>query len=83
MYMRHCIDVDTANNYGFTALMKAALNGKSNCARLLLIGGKIFVIFSVNQSQNIRTCVTCKQATLELNVYDSIQYTRFDVSVAK
>ncbi|XP_018669091.2 uncharacterized protein LOC100178707 [Ciona intestinalis] len=33
------ITVDAENNNGFTALMKAALHGKTNCARRLIIAG--------------------------------------------
>lgn len=33
------IDVDQPNHQGFTALMKAAVQGRSKCAKLLLYSG--------------------------------------------
>uniref|UniRef100_H2YUE5 Uncharacterized protein n=1 Tax=Ciona savignyi TaxID=51511 RepID=H2YUE5_CIOSA len=38
-YLHGEILVDAENNNGFTALMKAALHGKTNCARRLIIAG--------------------------------------------
>lgn len=35
------IEIDAKNNLGFTALMKAALQGRNKCAKLLLFAGKI------------------------------------------
>ncbi len=34
------IQVDPINNYGFTPLMKAALQGRIKCSKLLLFSGK-------------------------------------------
>lgn len=33
------IEVDARNNLGFTPLMKAALQGRNKCAKLLLFAG--------------------------------------------
>lgn len=34
------IEIDAKNNLGFTPLMKAALQGRTRCAKLLLFAGK-------------------------------------------
>lgn len=34
------IEIDARNNLGFTPLMKAALQGRNKCAKLLLFAGK-------------------------------------------
>lgn len=34
------LDKDQKNNLGFTPLMKAALQGRSKCAKILLLGGE-------------------------------------------
>lgn len=36
--------IDPKNNLGFTPLMKAALQGRTRCAKLLLFAGKIFIV---------------------------------------
>ncbi|KAJ3660462.1 hypothetical protein Zmor_004911 [Zophobas morio] len=35
------IEIDARNNLGFTALMKAALQGRNKCAKLLLFAGEL------------------------------------------
>lgn len=42
MLLSRCkeIDIDARNNLGFTALMKAALQGRNKCAKLLLFAGE-------------------------------------------
>lgn len=34
------IEIDARNNLGFTPLMKAALQGRNKCAKLLLFAGQ-------------------------------------------
>jgi len=40
-HFRH-VKVDQCNNLGFTALMKAAIQGRTRCAKLLLFAGTIY-----------------------------------------
>lgn len=35
------LSIDAKNNLGFTPLMKAALQGRTKCAKLLLFAGKL------------------------------------------
>lgn len=41
------LEVNQRNNLGFTPLMKAALQGRTKCAKLLVLGGK-FIPFNFN-----------------------------------
>ena len=38
------VRIDQCNHLGFTALMKAAIQGRTRCAKLLLFAGKYLII---------------------------------------
>jgi ankyrin repeat protein len=45
--LRQCpnIEIDARNNLGFTPLMKAAIQGRTKCAKLLLAAGEESVVY--------------------------------------
>lgn len=48
------IEIDAKNNLGFTPLMKAALQGRTRCAKLLLFAGKhIAMIFHTRDTHYV------------------------------
>jgi len=49
MLSKCTVEVDARNALGFTPLMKAALQGRTKCAKILLLAGKR----SANQSQKV------------------------------
>lgn len=53
------IEIDAKNNLGFTPLMKAALQGRTRCAKLLLFAGKhIKMPFKTRNTHNYRLYCT-------------------------
>ena len=38
------IRIDQCNNLGFTALMKAAIQGRTKCAKLILFAGEYAIV---------------------------------------
>jgi len=44
----HRLRVDQCNKLGFTALMKAAIQGRTRCAKLLLFAGYYHVLYIEN-----------------------------------
>ena len=46
-HFRH-VHIDQCNKLGFTALMKAAIQGRTRCAKLLLFAGIVIRIISNN-----------------------------------
>ena len=49
------IKIDQSNNLGFTALMKAAIQGRTKSAKLLLFAGSPIIVFKMAKSLSYTT----------------------------
>ena len=72
----HRLHVDQCNKLGFTALMKAAIQGRTRCAKLLLFAGLYITLYYSDSDSLIAWLIVtygCVSWTLKKHTTDNIQ----------